>query len=215
MNTPARAQKILSILDKNYPRSKRYYLKASNPLQLLVATILSAQARDEAVDKITPKLFAKYKSAEDFANASLPELRKEISSITFFNNKAKNIKACCAALVENFSSKVPRTMKELVLLPGVGRKTANVVLSNAYGIVVGIPVDTHALRVSYRLGWTNSKYPDKVERDLMKLIPKSDWKEVQWLLKDHGRAVCKAPIPFCSKCMLSEFCPKNGVTTRR
>src|SRR3989344_2217225 len=147
MSTPARASKILSILEKNYPRSKRYYLKASNPLQLLIATILSAQARDEAVDKITPRLFSKYKTARSFAGASLPALRKEISSITFFNNKAKNIKACCAALIKNFGGEVPKTMSELTTLPGVGRKTANVILHKEFGIVEGVVVDTHVLRL--------------------------------------------------------------------
>lgn len=211
MNTPARAQKILSILDKNYPRSKRYYLKASNPLQLLVATILSAQARDEAVDKITPELFAKYKTAEDFANANLPELSKKISSITFFNNKAKNIKACCAALVENFNSKVPKTMKELVLLPGVGRKTANVVLQKSFGITEGIVVDTHVIRLSQRFGFTKEKNPEKIEKDLMEIFPKENWGDIQFLFKDHGRAICKAPVPICSKCFLFDLCPRVGV----
>ena len=211
MDSSDRAQKILSILEKNYPRSKRYYLKASNPLQLLIATILSAQARDEAVDKITPALFAKYKTAADFANASLPELSGKISSITFFNNKAKNIKACCAALIKNFSGKVPKTMEELTTLPGVGRKTANVILHKEFGIVEGVVVDTHVLRLSYRLGFTKSSNPEKVEKDLMEIFPKEKWADIQFLFKDHGRAVCKAPVPSCSKCVLFDLCERVGV----
>lgn len=211
MDTAARAQKILSILEKTYPRSKRYYLKASSPLQLLIATILSAQARDEAVDKITPRLFSKCKTAKDFANASLPALRKEISSITFFNNKAKNIKACCATLIKNFSGKVPKTMEELITLPGVGRKTANVVLHKEFGIVEGVVVDTHVLRLSYRLGFTKNSNPEKVEKDLMEVFPKENWADIQFLFKDHGRAICKAPVPSCSKCMLFDLCPRQGV----
>lgn len=211
MNTPARASKILSLLEKTYPRRKEHYLKASNPLQLLVATILSAQARDEAVDAITPKLFANYKSAQDFANANLPELRKEISSITFFNNKAKNIKACCAVLVEKFGSSVPKTISELTSLPGVGRKTANVVLQKSFGITEGVVVDTHVIRLSQRLGLTKEKNPEKIEKDLMGIFPKENWGDIQFLFKDHGRAVCKAPVPLCSKCALFNLCPRVGV----
>ena len=211
MSKKERAKKILSILEKTYPRSKRYYLKASSPLQLLIATILSAQARDEAVDKITPRLFSKYKTTEDFANTSLPELREKISSITFFNNKAKNIKACCASLIKNFSGKVPKTMDELITLPGVGRKTANVILHKEFGIVEGVVVDTHVLRLSYRLGFTKNSNPEKVERDLMEIFPKENWADIQFLFKDHGRAVCKAPVPVCSKCVLFDLCQRAEV----
>ncbi len=211
MSNSSRAQKILSILEKIYPRSKRYYLKASSPLQLLIATILSAQARDEAVDKITPALFSKYKTAADFANARLPELSKKISSITFFNNKAKNIKACCAALIKNFSGKVPSTMEELITLPGVGRKTANVILQKSFGITEGIVVDTHVIRLSQRFGFTKEKNPEKIEGDLMEIFSKENWGDIQFLFKDHGRAVCKAPVPSCSKCVLFDLCPRAGV----
>ncbi len=210
MPDSSRAVKILSLLKKEYPAAK-YYLNFSNPLQLLVAAILSAQVRDEVVNATTPKLFSKYKSAQDFANANLPELEKEISSITFYKNKSKNIKAACKILQEKFSGKVPRTVEELTELPGIGRKTANAILINAYDIVEGITVDTHVLRLSYRLGLTKNTNPEKVEQDLMKLFSRAYWKILPWLFKDHGRAVCKAPVPICSKCFLFDLCPRVGV----
>lgn len=201
---------IIESLKKKYPNAK-YYLNFSTPEELLVAAILSAQCRDEVVNATTKKLFKKYKSPRDFANANLSELIKDIETITFAGNKAKNIIAANKILVEKYNSKVPKTINELTSLPGIGNKTALTILINAYGIVNGISVDTHVIRLSYRLGWTKSKNPDIIEKDLEKIIPKEDWAKITWLLKAHGKVICKAPIPFCSKCFLFNLCPKNGV----
>lgn len=204
---------IIKLLKKEYPDAK-YYLNWSNPLELMVAAILSAQVRDEVVNALTPKLFKKYKIVKDYANANLKEFINEIKSVTFAGNKAKNIQNACKILVEKFNGKVPNTMEDLTGLPGIGRKTANTILINAFDIVQGIPCDTHCIRLSQRLGWSKAKDGDGVEEDLMKIIPKSDWKKIPYLLKAHGRAICKAPIPICSKCILNELCPKVGVTKK-
>ncbi len=207
-------KRVLKILSENYPNLK-YYLNFSNPVELLVAAILSAQVRDEAVNLTTAKLFKKYRSAKDFADAELKELTNDIKSITFAGNKAKNIKETCKILAEKYNGKVPKTVEELTELPGIGRKTANAILQNAYNIVEGVVVDTHVLRVSYRLGFTDTdKNAEKSEEQLMKLLPKSEWKTFPFLMKAHGRAICKAPVPFCSKCAVSGLCPKNGVSKR-
>lgn len=202
--------KVIELLKKNYPNAK-YYLNFSNPLGLMVAAVLSAQIRDEVINATTPKIFNKYKTAKDYANADLKEFTKEISAVTFAGVKAKNIINSCKILVEKFNGKIPETMEELTSLPGIGRKTANTILINAFGKVEGIPVDTHVIRLSFRLGWTESKKPEEIEHDLMKVIPKEDWKKVAYLLKAHGRATCQAPVPICSKCFLDKLCPKNGV----
>jgi endonuclease-3 len=202
---------ILKLLKKEYPKVK-YYLNFSNPLELLIAAILSAQVRDEVVNATTPKLFKKYRRARDYAKANLKELINDIKSVTFAGNKAKYIKEACKILVEKYNGKVPASMEELVSLPGIGRKTANAILINAFNIVQGIPCDVHVIRLSQRLGWTENKNPKKIEQDLTKIIPKKDWKVLPWLLKAHGRAVCKAPVPMCSKCILNKLCPKIGVT---
>lgn len=205
-----KAVQVLKVLQHTYPSAK-YYLNFKTPLELLVAAILSAQVRDEVVNASTPALFAKYKKAEDYAKATVSELLKYIKSITFAGNKAKNIIAACKLLVEKHNGKVPKTIEELTELPGIGRKTAIVIQTNAFDIVEGVVTDTHVIRVSYRLGWTKNTNPDKIEQDLNKLIPKQYWKETQWLLKAHGRAICKAPDPYCSKCPVSKLCPKAGV----
>ena len=202
----ANADKIIRTLKKEYPNTK-HYLKFSNPLQLLVATILSAQCRDEAVNATTEKLFLKYKTAADFTKLDA----QDIKSITFFNNKAKSIRETSKLVIEKFGGNVPQTMEELVTLPGVGRKTANAILIKAFDKTVGIVVDTHVIRVSYRLGFTKNKNPEKIENDLMALLPKDDWTKFTGLMKEHGRAVCRAPVPSCSKCILNELCPKQGV----
>ncbi len=208
-----KAVQVLKILQKTYPGAK-YYLNFKTPLELLVAAILSAQVRDEVVNKATPPLFAKYKKADDYARASVQDLLKYIKSITFAGNKAKNIIAACKMLVKKHYGKVPKTIEELIELPGIGRKTANSILQNAYGIVVGIPCDTHVLRVSYRLGWTKNTNPDKIEQDLMKLTEKQWWDKIPKLLKAHGRAICQAPDPYCGKCPVNKLCPKAGVKKR-
>ena len=204
---------LLSKLKQLYPNTK-YYLNFSSPLELLVAAILSAQVRDTVVNATTPALFKKYKAAADYARADLETLTGEIKAITFSANKAKHIKAACAILAEQYHGNVPDTLDELVELPGIGRKTAHAILINAFGKVEGVVVDTHVIRVAYRLGWTKNTKPDKIEQDLMKIIPRADWAKAPWLLKDHGRAVCAAPVPVCSRCQLEPDCPKVGVTKR-
>jgi endonuclease-3 len=205
--------KIIELLKKNYPNAK-YYLNFSNPLELMVAAILSAQIRDEVVNATTPKIFSKYKTAKDYANADLKEFTKETSAVTFAGMKAKNITSACKILVEKYNGKVPDKMEDLTNLPGIGRKTANTIMINAFGKVEGIPVDTHVIRLSFRLGWIKSTKPEEIEQDLMKIVPKEDWKKIAYLLKAHGRALCQAPIPTCSKCFLEKICPKNGVTKK-
>jgi len=203
--------KVIGLLKKDYPDAK-YYLNFSSPLELLVAAILSAQVRDEKVNAVTPNLFKKYKTAKAYANADFKEMVSDIEGITFAGNKAKNIMNACKIILEKHKGKVPDTIEDLVSLPGIGRKTANTILINAFNKVEGIPCDTHVIKLSFRLGWTKSKKPEEIEKDLMEIIPKKDWKKIAYLLKAHGRAVCKAPIPFCSKCFLNKLCPKNSVT---
>jgi endonuclease-3 len=186
-------------------------LNFSNPLELLVATILSAQCTDKRVNLVTAELFKKYPIAEDFANAPLPEIEKAIKTTGFFRNKAKNIKACCAVLVEKFGGKVPRTMDELHALAGVGRKTANVVLGNAFGINVGVVVDTHVMRLSNRLGLTKQKDAVKIEQELMQLVPQKDWTLFSHWLIWHGRRRCAARKPDCANCEIQKLCPQIGV----
>ena len=198
---------ILKRLKKEYPDVKGTALNYSNPLELLVATILSAQTTDERVNIVTARLFKKYKEAKDYANASLEELQNDIKSINFYRNKAKYIKEACKIIVEKYGGKVPDSMEELVKLLGVSRKTANVVLSNAFRKDEGIVVDTHVIRLSKRLGLTNEKNRDKIEQDLMKKYPKEAWFDIANLLIAHGRRVCKARNPDCDDCVLKDICP--------
>jgi endonuclease III len=197
---------------------KRYYPDAhcalvhSNALELLVATILSAQCTDERVNKTTVDLFATYKTAADYETASLTDLEYHLRSINFFRNKAKSLKGMGAKLQADHGGVVPRELEALTQLPGVGRKTANVVLGNAFGIATGIVVDTHVKRLAYRLGLTLAKTPDKVEVDLQKLVATKDWVIVSHLLIYHGRQICKARSPSCEKCFLEGDCPKKGVS---
>jgi len=156
-------------------------------------------------------LFKKYKSAEDYANTPISEIERDISSITFYKNKAKNIRATCKIIIEKHNGNVPNTIEELTSLPGIARKTANVILANAFNIISGIPVDTHYIRLAYRLGLTSSHNPVIIEKDSMRLIPKQYWSNLPHLLKAHGRLICKAPNPYCSKCFLNDICPKKGV----
>jgi len=207
------APTFLGQLKRLYPKA-HYYLNFSTPLELLVAAILSAQVRDTVVNATTPALFNKYRTARDYAHADLQRLIKDIRPVSFPANKARHIKAACAMLVQKHKGTVPDTLDQLIELPGIGRKTANAILINAFGKVEGIVVDTHVIRVAFRLGWTKNTKPEKIEQDLMRLIPKADWKKVPWLLKDHGRSVCTAPVPACSRCALGAKCPKAGVTRR-
>ncbi|MFA6489878.1 MAG: endonuclease III [Candidatus Micrarchaeia archaeon] len=210
----ARALKIISLLKKAYPRAK-CSLAHENPLQLLVATILSAQCTDARVNIVTPKLFAKYRTARDFASADIRELESLVRSTGFYRNKAKNIREACRIIAEKHGGGVPRTMQEMLELPGVARKTANIVLGNSYGVVEGVPVDTHAIRISRLLGWTKNSAQGKIERDLMAIVPKEDWLEISNLFVFHGRAVCIARRPKCSQCPVEKYCPKAGLEPSR
>jgi len=201
-----RVTKILQLLEKEHPDAK-IALEFSNPLELLVATILSAQCTDAKVNQVTKSLFKKYRTAEDYANADLAMLEKDIKPTGFYQKKAKRLIETCQTLVDKFGSKVPQTIEELTSLPGVARKTANIVLSNAYGIVNGIAVDTHVLRLTKRLGLTESKTREKIERDLMQIVPKESWARFTDLLIFHGRRICDAKKPKCNKCILSKICP--------
>jgi len=202
----ARAQKVMELLEKEHADAE-IALHYRNPLELLVATILSAQATDEQINALTPKLFQKYTTAEDYANAELTELEQDIRSSGFYRNKAKNLKNTGKMLVEKYNSQVPKTMEELVELPGVARKTANIVLFNAYGIIAGVAVDTHVSRLSQRLELTENKNQDKIEKDLMSIVPKDKWMRLTDLLIFHGRRVCDARKPRCSACVLNKICP--------
>jgi endonuclease-3 len=204
-----RVKEIIDILEKIYPEAKTA-LKFENPFQLLIATILSAQTTDERVNKVTSTLFKKFKKPDDFVNANLDEIMEEIKSINFYRNKAKNIKKLCEILVKEFNGKVPDKMEELVKLPGVARKTANVVLSQAYGKAEGIVVDTHVRRVSNRLGLTKNTDAEKIEKDLMKIIPEEKWIDFPFRLILFGRNICKAKNPDCKNCPLYKICPSKG-----
>jgi endonuclease-3 len=202
---------ILAGLKKAYPGAE-CALRHATPLQLLISTILSAQCTDKRVNLVTPELFRKYPSAEAFARASLKTLERMIHSTGFFRNKAKNIKETCRRLVRDHNGKVPRSMDELLKLPGVARKTANVVLGTAYGVAAGVVVDTHVFRISRRLGLTTAKTPEKVEQDLMDLVPSREWINFSHRLIHHGRRVCNARNPQCSLCALEPHCQKVGVS---
>lgn len=205
---PARARiaPIIRALRKAYPES-RTALRFGNPLQILIATILSAQCTDARVNKITPALFKKYKRAADFAAAKRSVLEGEIRSTGFFRNKAKNIIAAAGKIVEDFGGRVPDSMEELITLPGVARKTANIVLSSGYGKAEGIAVDTHVKRLSERMGLSRETDPEKIERDLLKIVPRKDWLDLNYLLVNHGRAVCQARKPLCPECPVRGLCP--------
>ncbi len=206
----ARTMKIIAALQRTYPNA-HCELNFTNPLQLLVATILSAQCTDKRVNIVTAELFKKYRSAKDFADAPLPEIEEAVKTTGFFRNKAKNIQACCAALVEKSGGEVPRTMDELHALAGVGRKTANVVLGNAFGINVGVVVDTHVTRLCNRLGLTKQTDAVKLEQELMQLVPQKDWTLFSHWLIWHGRRRCDARKPDCANCEIKKLCPQIGV----
>jgi endonuclease-3 len=201
-----RVEKIIELIEKQYPNAKTA-LNFTNPLEILLATILSAQTTDVTVNIVTKKLFKKYRTAEDYVNADIVELEQIIHSTGFYHNKAKNLQKCCQLLVEKFHSQVPKTMEELTELPGVARKTANIVLYNAFGITAGIAVDTHVTRLSQRLGLTLQKDQNKIEQDLMQITPKEKWMPLTDLLIFHGRNVCKAKKPHCEVCVLNKICP--------
>jgi endonuclease III len=205
----ARATKIITLLKKRYPDAT-CALHFKSPLELLIATILSAQCTDERVNKVTADLFGKYKTAEDYARVKPEVLEKDIRSTGFYKNKAKSIINCCKKMVQAYGGKVPGTLDELVGLEGIGRKTANVILGNAFG-VPGITVDTHVKRVSYRLGLTEQQDPVKIEYDLMELVPRKEWTHFSHLVIFLGRYTCMARKPLCGECVVEKLCPKAGL----
>lgn len=205
-----RIKTILTRLRKAYPEAE-CSLTHESPLELLVSTILSAQCTDERVNLVTRSLFKKYRAAADYARVSQEALEKDIQSTGFFRNKAKSIRECCKILVEEYDGKVPNSMEALVALPGIGRKTANVILGNAFGVSDGIVVDTHVGRLSRRLGLSEHKNAEKVEKDLMERVPGKDWVVFSHQLIHHGRKVCKARKPECGGCPLEDVCPRIGV----
>ena len=211
MTPAARARAIAVALHKAHPDA-RCALHHSTPLQLLVATILSAQCTDERVNKVTPALFKKYKTAQAYGKALLPELEKLIYSTGFYKQKARSIQKLGREITERFQGKVPRTLEELITLPGVWRKTANVILGNIYG-VPGIVVDTHMKRLSNRMGLTKENDPDKIEADLMKLLPEKEWTRFSHTMIFHGRRICSAVKPACSTCPVKTVCPKIGLSS--
>lgn len=204
------ANKVYSILDKEYLKAD-IALTYGNPLELLISVILSAQCTDKRVNIVTKKLFRDYKKAEDYAYGNLDKLKKYVHSTGFYNAKAKNIRNTCKIIIEKHKGKIPQTMEALLELPGVARKTANIVLSNAFGKIEGMAIDTHMKRINFRLGLTKNTNPDKVEQDLIKQLPKKQWNHYTYLIIEHGRAICKAPTPICSKCVLDRECPKKEV----
>lgn len=201
--------KLSPLLAELYP-DLRISLNYSNPLELVIATILSAQCTDERVNRVTPALFERYPDAAAYASADLAELEALVKPTGFYRNKSKSIKGLARRVVDDFDGRVPRTMEDLLTLPGVARKTANVVLSNGFDTHVGIVVDTHVKRVAYRLGLTDETNPEKVERDLMEVVPPPEWRSFPWRLILHGRTTCTARRPDCQSCRLAALCPSAG-----
>jgi len=206
----ARAPRIVRVLSETYPDAKAA-LRFSTPLEMLVATILSAQCTDEKVNEVTGSLFRKYRSAEDYLRVPEDELKADIKPTGFFNQKATSIREACRRIVEVYDGRVPDTMEDLLTLRGVARKTANIVLGNAYGKVEGIAVDTHVKRLANRLGFSAQSDPDKIEVDLMRLVPRTRWFGFTYVLIDHGRAVCQARSPRCEVCPVNHLCPSSLV----
>jgi endonuclease-3 len=208
----ARTRKIIRSLKRAYPDAK-CSLNHSNAFELLIATILSAQCTDARVNIVTQDLFRKYRKPEDYLKVSEKELQRDIRTTGFFRNKTKSIQGTAKVLTEQYSGKVPDTIEELLELPGVARKTANVVLGNAFGISSGVVVDTHVTRLSRRLGLTQQKTAEKIETDLIALVPKKDWVIFSHLLIAHGRAICKARNPLCDQCIIEKYCPSSYLKT--
>lgn len=204
------ADQVLRLLQQEYPDA-HCELDWETPLQLLVATILSAQCTDVRVNMVTKELFQKYSAPEDYLVVPETELQEDIRSTGFYRNKTRSIRGACATIIEQFNGEVPRTMEELLTLPGVARKTANVILGTAFNIASGIVVDTHVLRLSYRIGLSTEKTPVKVEKDLMKLYPQEEWISAGHVIVWHGRRTCYARKPNCGGCTLQKICPKKGV----
>jgi len=202
-----KAERIVKLLKEEHPHVRGTALRWETPLDILVATILSAQSTDSKVNEVTETLFMKYRTAAEYAYAPREELEEAIRSTGFYRQKARFIQEACRALVEEYGGEVPRSMEEMTRLKGVARKTANIVLGNAFGVVEGIAVDTHVMRLSKRLGLTTQRYREKIERDLMEIVPRSKWFRFSNLLIEHGRRVCQAKKPDCAGCVLKELCP--------
>jgi endonuclease-3 len=211
MDKKKQVTEILKRLKKVYAGTPQTALRFSTPLELLVATMLSAQTTDVLVNRVTEELFKKYRSVQDFADTTPEKLSQDIRSVNFFNNKAKSINRTAKMLIEKFNGNVPQTMEELVALPGVARKTANIVLSSAFGVNEGIAVDTHVKRLAFRLGLTKHDDPVKIEQDLIALTPRKDWGDLSHLLIFHGRAICQARKPKHGECVLFEVCPSRNI----
>ncbi len=201
-----RVMRIIGLLEHQYPQ-KPLMLKAQNPFELLVATLLSAQSTDVQVNRVTAALFQKYQTPQDYAFADSQQLQQDIFQVGYYRQKTKHLQAACRMLIEKFNGEVPRTMVELVQLPGVGRKTANIILNRAFGLIEGIAVDTHVFRLARRLGFSKAKSPNKVEEDLMALLPRNKWNRINRLFISHGRALCTARKPKCGVCPLNTLCP--------
>ena len=210
MDDKTRLMEIIRRLKKENVQPKTT-LSFSNPFELLVATVLSAQTTDTHVNKVTESLFKRYKTIRDYAEAPLEALSRDLSSINFYNNKTKNIQSSARMIIDRFNSRVPKTMVELTSLPGVARKTANIILWNAYGTNEGIAVDTHVKRVSYRLGLTKNEDPVKIEKDLMAITPKKEWGNLSHLLILHGRKICQARKALHKECVLFDLCPSRDI----
>jgi len=208
--TEKRVLRIIRILEKEY-KKPYIFLEFSNPLETLIATILSAQCTDARVNVVTKDLFKKYRTVQDYANAEPKDLEKDIHSTGFYRNKANNIINAARMIISDFDGKVPDTMEELLRLPGVARKTANIVLAHGFGKIEGISVDTHVGRLSQRIGLSKNKDPKKIEKDLMDSIPRKHWYAINYILIMHGRKVCDARKPKCRECLIREFCPRIGV----
>jgi endonuclease-3 len=210
MNIREKTLEIIRRLKKEYPEPKTA-LNFRNPFELLVATVLSAQTTDALVNKVTGTLFKKYRTVKDYENTPLETLQNDVRSVNFYKTKAKNIQAAARMIAEKFNSRVPKTMDELISLPGVARKTANIILSGAYGINEGIAVDTHVKRLSFRLGLTKNEDPVKIETDLVGLTPKEEWGNLSHLLIFHGRKICQAKKPLHRECVLCDICPSRNI----
>lgn len=208
-----RVERIIRLLQREYPHNK-IALKFSDPLELLVSTILSAQCTDERVNKVTKTLFRKYKNINDYVRADFKKFEQDIRPTGFYKNKARNIINATQQIMKKFKRKVPQTMEELLTLPGIGRKTANIILTFAFGKIEGIVVDTHVIRLSKRLGLSKNTNPEKIEQDLIKMIPKNYWKDFSSLIMEHGRKICLARKPFCERCILKHICPSFKVFSK-
>jgi endonuclease III len=210
-----KAKEAIGLLEEEYKDAK-YYLNFTTPIDLVVAAILSAQTHDEVTNAVTPGLFKKYKTANDYANADQKVLIDSVSRVTFAGNKARNIIKTCKMIDEKYGGKVPQTMEQLLELPGIGRKTANTILINAFGVVVGIPVDVWVMKLSGRMGLSSSSKPEEIEQDLMAFVDKKYWKNMTYVFKRHGKKICQSIAPACSECLIGpngkhNLCPRNNV----